>query len=115
MRELLPGILCWSRLSEPHGYNFNGTLLLLPEGNLCIDPVEPSPEVLDRLAAEGVARILITNRNHTRAANRVRERTGARIAIHPADAIKSMSIVKLPENGVISGPTTTGSVTIPKV
>lgn len=86
MRELLPGILCWSRLSEPHGYNFNGTLLLLPEGNLCIDPVEPSPEVLDRLAAEGVARILITNRNHTRAANRVRERTGARIAIHPADA-----------------------------
>ncbi len=86
MRELLPGILCWSRLSEPHGYNFNGTLLLLPEGNLCIDPVEPSGEVLDRLAAEGVARILITNRNHTRAANRVRERTGARIAIHPADA-----------------------------
>jgi hypothetical protein len=86
MRELLPGILCWSRLSEPHGYNFNGTLLLLPEGNLCIDPVEPSPEVLDRLAAEGVARILITNRNHTRAANRVRECTGARIAIHPADA-----------------------------
>ena len=38
------------------------------------------------MAAEGVARILITNRNHTRAANRMRERTGARIAIHPADA-----------------------------
>ncbi len=41
---------------------------------------------LDRLAKEGVTRILITNRNHIRAANRVRERTGARVAIHPADA-----------------------------
>lgn len=86
MRELLPGVLGWSWFSEPHGYDFNGTLFLDAEGNLCVDPVEPTEEVLDRLAAEGVAQILITNRNHTRAANRVRERTGARIAIHPADA-----------------------------
>ncbi len=86
MHELLPGILCWSRLSEPHGYDFNGTLILSAEGNLCIDPVEPGPDALDRLEGEGVARILITNRNHTRAANAVRERTGARVAIHAADA-----------------------------
>lgn len=86
MREFLPGVLGWSRLSEPHGYDFNGTLLLIAEGNLCVDPVEPAEEVLDRLAKEGVAQILITNRNHTRGANRVRERTGARVAIHPADA-----------------------------
>ncbi len=86
MREFLPGVLSWSRLSEPHGYDFNGTLLLNAEGNLCVDPVDPTEEVLDRLAKQGVAQILITNRNHTRAANRVRERTGARVAIHPADA-----------------------------
>ncbi len=86
MREFLPGILTWAWFSEPHGYDFNGTLVLHEEGNLCIDPVDPSDEVLDRLAKEGVARILITNRNHTRAANRVRERTGARVAIHQADA-----------------------------
>ena len=86
MRELFPGILCWSRFSEPHGYDFNGTLVLSAEGNLCIDPVEPGPEVLDWLEGEGVGRILITNRNHTRAANGVRERTGARVAIHSADA-----------------------------
>jgi glyoxylase-like metal-dependent hydrolase (beta-lactamase superfamily II) len=30
--------------------------------------------------------VLLTNRNHVRAANLVRERTGARVAIHPADA-----------------------------
>ncbi len=86
MRELLPGVLSWSRFSEPHGYDFHGTLLLRPEGNLCVDPVDPTDEVLDRLAKEGVAHILLTNRNHTRAANRVRERTGGRVAIHPADA-----------------------------
>ncbi len=86
MREFLPGVLIWSWFSEPHGYDFNGMLFLNAEGNLCVDPVDPSEEVLDRLAKEGVAQILITNRNHTRAANRVRERTGARVAIHPADA-----------------------------
>ncbi len=86
MHEFLPGVLIWSEFSEPHGYDFNGTLLLSAEGSLCVDPVHPSEEVLDRLAKEGVAQILITNRNHTRAANRVRERTGARVAIHTADA-----------------------------
>jgi glyoxylase-like metal-dependent hydrolase (beta-lactamase superfamily II) len=86
VQEFLPGVLSWSWFSEPHGYDFNGALLLDAEGNLCIDPVEPTEEVLDRLAKEGVAQILLTNRNHARAADRVRERTGARVAIHPADA-----------------------------
>ncbi len=78
MREFLPGVLSWSWFSEPHGYDFNGTLLLNAEGNLCVDPVDPTEEVLDRLAQEGVAQILITNRNHARAANRVRERRPSR-------------------------------------
>ena len=86
MQEFLPGVLTWPWFSEPHGYDFNGTLVLHEEGNLCIDPVDPTEAVLDRLAKEGVAQILITNRNHTRAANRVRERTGGAVSIHPADA-----------------------------
>jgi glyoxylase-like metal-dependent hydrolase (beta-lactamase superfamily II) len=86
MHEIVDGILTWSWFSEPHRYNFNGYLVHHPEGNLCIDPVEPSEEVLSRLVRDGVARILITNRNHVRRANLVRERTGAPVAIHPADA-----------------------------
>jgi glyoxylase-like metal-dependent hydrolase (beta-lactamase superfamily II) len=86
MREVLPGIFSWDWFSEPHGYDFHGTLVLHAGGNLCIDPVEPDADTLDRIAKEGVSRILITNRNHVRAANRVSERTGARVAIHPADA-----------------------------
>ena len=86
MKEIVSDIFTWSRFSEPHGYNFNGYLVLAAGGNLCIDPVEPGPDRLDQIATRGVARILLTNRNHVRAANEIRERTGARTAIHPADA-----------------------------
>jgi len=86
MREIVDGIFTWSWFSEPHGYDFNGYLIREPEGNLCVDPVEPSEQVLARLVQRGVARIVLTNRNHVRKAALVRERTGAPIAIHPADA-----------------------------
>ncbi|TMA86938.1 MAG: hypothetical protein E6J74_30865 [Deltaproteobacteria bacterium] len=71
MREILKDIFTWPWFSEPHGYNFNGHFIRHADGNLCVDPVEPSDEDLAELARQGVARILITNRNH---------------AIHPADA-----------------------------
>jgi len=86
MREIVDGVFTWSWFSEPHGYDFNGYLIRHPEGNLCIDPVEPGENVLARLETLGVARILLTNRNHARRAALVAERTGAPIAIHPADA-----------------------------
>ena len=86
MRELLTDIFTWPWFSEPHGYNFNGHFIRHAGRNLCVDPVEPSEEDLAELARQGVARILITNRNHSRAANKIRARTGARTAIHPADA-----------------------------
>ena len=86
MREILPGILTWPWYSARHGYDFNGWLVRHPQGNLCIDPAEMPNEVLEELSEEGVARVLLTNRNHFRASMRVKERTGARIALHPADA-----------------------------
>ncbi len=86
MREILNEIFTWPWFSEPHGYNFNGHLIRHAEGNLCIDPVEPSEEGLDEIARLGVTRILLTNRNHSRASNIVRKRTGAQTSIHPHDA-----------------------------
>ena len=86
MREILNEIFTWSWYSEPHGYNFNGHLIRHAEGNLCIDPVEPGEEGLDEIARLGATRILLTNRNHSRASNKVRERTGARASIHPDEA-----------------------------
>jgi len=86
MREILPGILTWPWFSQRHGYDFNGYLVKDGSGNVCIDPVEMDENVLADLAREGVARIVLTNRNHFRAAAKVKERTGAKVAIHPADA-----------------------------
>lgn len=85
MREIVPDIWTWAWPSAPHGYDFNGYLLCHPDGNLCIDPAQPSPEELTEIVRRGVSRILLTNRNHVRDANRVRSRTGARTAIHAAD------------------------------
>lgn len=86
MQEIVPDVLTWSRLSERHGYDFNGHLVRHPDGNVCVDPVEPSAADLDQLAAIGATRVVLTNRNHTRAANLLRARLGARTAIHPKDA-----------------------------
>ena len=85
MRTIVPDVFTWSWFSQPHGYDFNGYLVLHPDGNLCIDPVVPGDDLaeIERL---GAAKILITNRNHSRAANAIRERTGASICIHPDDA-----------------------------
>ena len=86
LREIVPGVLTWPWFSERHGYDFNGYLLRHSGGNVAIDPVEMPDPVLDGLQREGVQRIVLTNRNHFRAAARLRERTGARVAVHPADA-----------------------------
>ncbi len=86
MRDVVSDILTWPWFSEPHGYNFNGHLVCAPGGNICIDPVEPTEADMNALVREGVTRIILTNRNHSRAANRVRAQTGARTAIHADDA-----------------------------
>jgi glyoxylase-like metal-dependent hydrolase (beta-lactamase superfamily II) len=91
MKEILSGIYAWSRFSEPHGYDFNGHLLLDAGGNICIDPVEAEADDLAAIKGLGIARILITNRNHSRASTRFRAETGAAVAIHPADAAHAES------------------------
>jgi glyoxylase-like metal-dependent hydrolase (beta-lactamase superfamily II) len=85
MREILPDVFTWSRFSEPHGYDFNGYLIIHADGNLCIDPVLPDGADVDAIARRGVAKILLTNRNHSRASNTIRERTHAPVCIHPDD------------------------------
>lgn len=86
MDEIVDGIRMWSRLAQPQNYDFNGFLVEHPDGALVIDPVEPEAADMQAIEAAGVARIVLTNRNHSRAANAVREATGAPVAIHPADA-----------------------------
>jgi glyoxylase-like metal-dependent hydrolase (beta-lactamase superfamily II) len=86
METIAADIRTWAWLSAPHGYDFNGLLIAHPQGNICIDPVEASAADLEEIVRARPTHVLLTNRNHVRAANRVREHTGARVAIHPADA-----------------------------
>ncbi len=86
MREIIADIWTWPWFSQRHGYNFNGFFVRHAAGNLCVDPVEPDAETLVEIERLGVARVILTNRNHVRAANVVRARTGARTAIHADDA-----------------------------
>jgi glyoxylase-like metal-dependent hydrolase (beta-lactamase superfamily II) len=91
MNEIVPDIFTWAWSSEPHGYNFNGHLVRHAAGNLCIDPVPPGGADLAEIVRMGVTKILLTNRNHSRAANVVRARTGAKTLIHPDDAAHARS------------------------
>jgi glyoxylase-like metal-dependent hydrolase (beta-lactamase superfamily II) len=86
MREILSDVFMWSRFSEPHGYDFNGYLLRHEQGNVCIDPVLPDERDRDEIVRAGVSKIVLTNRNHSRAANVIREHTHAPVLIHPEDA-----------------------------
>jgi glyoxylase-like metal-dependent hydrolase (beta-lactamase superfamily II) len=86
MREIVADIWTWPWFSQRHGYNFNGFFIRHAGGNLCIDPVEPDAETLAEIERLGVARVILTNRNHVRAANVVRARTGGRTAMHADDA-----------------------------
>jgi glyoxylase-like metal-dependent hydrolase (beta-lactamase superfamily II) len=86
MREIVSGVFTWSRFSEPHGYDFNGLLVRDPAGNVCIDPVEPLPDELAEIERIGAATIVLTNRNHVRAANLLRGALRARTVIHADDA-----------------------------
>ncbi len=89
MNELMPDVFTWSWPSPRHGYNFNGYLVRTPSGNVCIDPVEMSEEVLAEIASQGLFCTVLTNRNHVRAVEKVRGKTGAPTFIHPADAAEA--------------------------
>jgi glyoxylase-like metal-dependent hydrolase (beta-lactamase superfamily II) len=103
MDEIVADVFTWAWFSEPHGYNFNGHLVRHTGGNLCIDPVQPTDACLAEIARMGAVKILLTNRNHSRAANLVRARTGAKVFIHPDDAAHARS-----QGAEIDGPLNVG-------
>ena len=91
MQEIVPDIFTWAWFSEPHGYNFNGHLVRHAQGNLCIDPVPPDEGDLAEIVRMGVSNILLTNRNHSRAANLIRTRAAAKTLIHQDDTAHAKS------------------------
>ncbi|MCC7381145.1 MAG: hypothetical protein IT384_04910 [Deltaproteobacteria bacterium] len=87
MRALLPGVHAWAHFSEEKQLDFNGLYLQLPGGTVLVDP--PALPARDLAQIEALGRpslILLTNKDHRRAAPEARARFGAPIAIHRRDA-----------------------------
>ena len=78
---------CWSIFNEVRQIDFNGHLWIRDGGNVLIDPVPMSEEDLRQFDELGGARwIVITNCDHEREAAFFKERTGAEVVAHAADA-----------------------------
>ncbi len=87
MKRIFNDLYCWSVFHEIRQLDFSGHLWIRPEGNVLVDPVPMIESDLAQLEALGeVALIIITNRDHEREADLFRQRTGARIVAHEADA-----------------------------
>jgi glyoxylase-like metal-dependent hydrolase (beta-lactamase superfamily II) len=87
MREIVPDVQMWSVPVPDRGYDFNGFAVATEDGTVVIDPPEPAEDgwnAVDLLAP--FVGIYITNRNHSRAAAEFRERYGATVYAHQADA-----------------------------
>ena len=77
----------WWRWQPDRGVNFNSWLVQGPAGAFIVDPLEPDDAaVFERCRTAGVATIVITNRDHERAAGRFAAELGARIVAPVADA-----------------------------
>lgn len=76
-----PDLYCWSTFDAARNVDFHGVCWTRPDGNVLIDPLPLSDHDRAHLEAlGGAAWIVITNSDHTRAAQEIAAWTGAKIA-----------------------------------
>lgn len=86
-QTVVDGIAMWSRWQPDRGVDFNSWLVEGPEGAFIVDPLEPPDEsVLARCRAANVRAIVVTNRDHERAAAMFVRELGASVIASAADA-----------------------------
>jgi uncharacterized cupin superfamily protein len=84
---VVDGIAMWWRWQPDRGVNFNSWLVTGGAGAFVVDPLEPDDSaVFARCRAAGVKAIVITNRDHERAAARFAHELGAPVIAPAADA-----------------------------
>jgi len=65
---MLPGVATWSRWQADRSMFFNAWFVEGEGGNFVVDPLEPDADDLAYVDARGLAAVVITNRDHERAA-----------------------------------------------
>lgn len=86
MKQLLDGVWTWSVFDEARQVDFNGYYVDTGTARALIDPVPWSEEV--EAAIERLGRptdVIVTNKDHRRAAARARTRFGAAVVVHALD------------------------------
>ncbi|MGH9870695.1 MAG: hypothetical protein ACREAA_21370 [Candidatus Polarisedimenticolia bacterium] len=99
MKQIVPGVFCWSVFSQDKGLDFNGHLVLNGTGEaVAIDPPAPSASDLEALEKVAIPRtIVITNAHHARGATALAGRWKARVLVPRLDA------ARLPEGTRVDG------------
>ena len=86
-QTVVPGIAMWSVWQPERNFFFNSFFVETPDGNLAIDPLELCDADAREIASRGgVAWIVITNRDHERAARPLAARFGAKLVASAQDA-----------------------------
>jgi glyoxylase-like metal-dependent hydrolase (beta-lactamase superfamily II) len=92
LREVVPGLWCWSSLHEEWKIDFSSCAWKGKDGLVLIDPIELDTASVAKLEQVGKPiAILLTNRNHERHADWFRKRYGIKIHVHQ-DAVPGIEI-----------------------
>jgi uncharacterized cupin superfamily protein len=71
---IVPGVATWSRWQADRSMFFNAWFVIGEGGNMVVDPLEPDADDLAYIDDRGLAAVVITNRDHERAAALFAER-----------------------------------------
>jgi glyoxylase-like metal-dependent hydrolase (beta-lactamase superfamily II) len=83
LQEVIPGLWFWSSVHEEWKVEFSSYAWKGPEGLVLIDPIELAPACVAQLEKAGrPAAILLTNENHERHADPLRQKYGIRVHVH---------------------------------
>lgn len=87
LKAILPGIWQWSWYSEEKKIDFNGHYLVVGEHRILVDPPPLSDEDKAQLRRDGRPDyIILTNRDHTRDAQTLKDEFGCRLYVPEVDA-----------------------------
>jgi glyoxylase-like metal-dependent hydrolase (beta-lactamase superfamily II) len=92
LREVVPGLWCWSALHEEWKVEFSSCAWKGEAGWVVIDPIELSASGLESLERAGrPVAVLLTNQNHEREAEVYRRRYGIKVHVH-RDAVPGIEL-----------------------
>ena len=83
---IVPGVATWSRWQADRSMFFNAWFVTGDSGNFVVDPLEPDADDLAFVDERGLAAVVVTNRDHERAAAAFAQRYGVQVIASLPDA-----------------------------